>query len=192
MNRMSGRSIYKSRSERGSILAVTVIGMLTFLLATELAIDISLLYAVEGELQSAADAAALAGVSALNNTANGITEATNRAVAVMNRYEFNGADVTIERDDVRFAVNLSDFDCGGTGMSEAEATANPQNIRFVMVTAPSKSVGILFAGLAWASPSNPTVGKSLNLSRSAVAGQSVGVNKICNFAPIVIIEDNNG
>jgi len=189
---MRGRLINKRRSERGSILAITVIGMLTFLLAAGLVIDISLLYAVGGELQNAADAAALAGVSALNNTANGITEATNRAVAVMNKYEFNGADVTIGRDDVRFAVNLSDFDCGGTGMSEAEATANPQNVRFVKVTVPTKTVGILFAGLAWASPSNPTEGKSLDLSRSAVAGQSVGVNKVCNFTPIVIIEDNNG
>lgn len=192
MNRMCGRLIYKRRGERGSILALTVIGMLTFLLAAGLAIDISLLYAVGGELQNAADAAALAGVSALNNTANGITEATDRAVTVMNKYEFNGPDVTIGRDDVRFAVNLSDFDCGGIGMSEADATANPQNIRFVKVTVPPKSVGILFAGLAWASPSNSTAGNSLDISRSAVAGQSVGVNKVCNFAPIVIIEDNNG
>ncbi|HKQ73907.1 MAG TPA: pilus assembly protein TadG-related protein [Blastocatellia bacterium] len=192
MNRMRRRLIFKRCGERGSILAITVIGMLTFLLAAGLAIDISLLYAVGSELQNAADAAALAGVSALNNTANGITEATNRAVAMMNKREFNGSDVAFRRDDVRFAVNLSDFDCGGMGMSEAEATASPQNIRFVKVTAPPSSVGILFAGLAWASPSNPTTGRSLNLSRSAVAGQSVGVNKVCNFAPIVIIEDNNG
>ena len=192
MNRGGGRLINRRAGERGSILAITVVGMLTFLLAAGLAIDISLLYAVGSELQNAADAAALAGVSALNNTATGITEATNRAVAVMNKYEFNGPDVTISRSDVRFAVNLSDFDGDGAGMSEETAMANSQNIRFVKVTVPPRSVGILFAGLAWASPSNPTAGLSLNLSRSAIAGQSVGVNKVCNFAPLVIIEDNNG
>ena len=192
MNREGGRLIAKCRSERGSILAITVIGMLTFLLAAGLAIDISLIYAAGGELQNAADAAALAGVSALNNTSKGITEAADRAVAVMNKYEFNGADVTINRSDVRFAVNLSEFDLDGMGISEAEATANPQNIRFVKVTVPPRSIGILFAGLSWVSASNPIADSSLNMSRSAVAGQSIGVNKICNFAPLVIIEDNNG
>ena len=58
--------------------------MLSVLLAVGLGIDISRLYLSKTELQNAADAAALAGVSGLNGHGPGITEAANRAVAAMN------------------------------------------------------------------------------------------------------------
>ena len=54
------------KRERGSILATSAIGMLAVLLAVGLGIDISRLYLSKTELQNAADAAALAGVSGLN------------------------------------------------------------------------------------------------------------------------------
>jgi len=106
------RLVYRKQNgkwsgQRGSILAVSAIGMTAVLLAVGLAVDISHLYLVGTELQNAADAAALAGASALNAGSNGITMAADRAVATMNKYEFNGTGVTINREDVRFAVNLS-------------------------------------------------------------------------------------
>ena len=52
-------------------------------------------------MQNAADAAALAGASALNHTSDGIKTAADRAVTAMNKYEFNGAAVTIDRSKVR-------------------------------------------------------------------------------------------
>ena len=60
--------------ERGSILATSAIGMLSVLLAVGLGIDISRFYLTKAELQNAADAAALAGVSGLNGGGPGITE----------------------------------------------------------------------------------------------------------------------
>jgi len=72
------------RNERGSILATSSIAMLAVLLAVGLGVDISRLYLSKTELQNAADAAALAGVSGLNSAPPGITEAVNRAVAAMN------------------------------------------------------------------------------------------------------------
>lgn len=173
----------RRRTERGAILAFTAISLGAFLLVAGLAVDVSHFYLLSTELQNAADAAALAGASALNSSSKGITEATNRAVAVMNKYEFNGADVTINRSDVRFAVNLSEFDNGGTGRSEATASSSPQNIRFVKVTIPNKTIGVFFAVSALG-------GDSFSLSRNAVAGQSVGVNKICNYNIIVLMEDD--
>ncbi len=53
------------KRERGSILATSAIGMLSVLLAVGLGVDISRFYLTKTELQNAADAAALAGVSAL-------------------------------------------------------------------------------------------------------------------------------
>ena len=77
------------KRERGSILATSAIGMLSILLAVGLGVDISRFYLAKTELQNAADAAALAAVSALNTSALGITKAADRAVASMNNYDFN-------------------------------------------------------------------------------------------------------
>ncbi|MGH9939088.1 MAG: pilus assembly protein TadG-related protein, partial [Blastocatellia bacterium] len=176
----------KWSSERGSILAVSTIGMVALLLAVGLAVDISHLYLVGTELQNAADAAALAGASALNSEASGIKMATDRAIEKMNKYEFNGIDVTIGRTDVRFAVNLSEFDPGGSGgKTETDGGLDPANVRFVQVTVPPKAVNIFFAKLA--SGSN-----TVDLTRRAVAGQSAALNLICNVVPLSVVEGNNG
>jgi Flp pilus assembly protein TadG len=169
-------------TEKGSILALSAIGMSALLLAAGLSIDINHLYAVSTELQNAADAAALSAASSLNSTAGGITTAVDRALANINYYEFNTETATIGRKDVRFAVNLSEFDNGGTGRDESQAAANPQNVRFVQVTVPPKSVTFSFAGMAMGS-------NTFTLTRSAVAGQSAGLNVLCNVVPISVVED---
>jgi hypothetical protein len=158
--------------------------MLAVLLAVGLAVDVSHLYVAGAELQNAADAAALAGASALNSNANGITVAVDRAVAAMNKYEFDKVSITIERDDVMFAVNLSEFDPDGSGgLTEAQAFADPDEIRFVKVKIPEKSVNVFFAGIALGS-------NIANMTREAVAGQSVAINYFCNVAPLSVVQDD--
>src|SRR5262245_15010761 len=136
------RWVYKKQngkwnSQRGSILAVSTIGMVALLLAVGLAVDISHLYLVGTELQNAADASALAGASALNSDASGIKSAVDRAVEKMNKYEFNGIDVAIGRTDVRFAVDLSEFDPEGSGgKTEDDPGIDPPKVRFVQVKIP--------------------------------------------------------
>ena len=93
------------QGERGSVLAISAIGMLALLLAVGLGVDISHLYLAKTDLQNAADASALAGASALNSSASGITEAATRAVTAMNNYEFNKSgtpNVTFPRANVLF------------------------------------------------------------------------------------------
>ena len=109
------------RAERGSILATSALGMLSLLLAVGLGVDISHLYLAKNELQNAADAAALAGASGLDFSPGGIATATNRAVAEMNKYEFDNDQVDFLPEHVRFATNLSEFDNGGTGLSADQA-----------------------------------------------------------------------
>ena len=89
------------RAERGSILATSALGMLSLLLAVGLGVDISHLYLAKNELQNAADAAALAGASGLDFSPGGITAATDRAVAEMNKYEFDNDQVTFPRANIR-------------------------------------------------------------------------------------------
>jgi Flp pilus assembly protein TadG len=167
-----------TKGERGSVLAVSALGMLALILATGLCVDISHFYVVKAELQNAADASALAGASALNSSPAGITEATTRAVKVMNNYEFNRTGVTITADHVKFAVNY-----GGPYMSEADARSVAANVRFVSVEVPPKTVGVFFAASA--------VGKnSVDLTQQAIAGMSVPPNVFCEWIPLSVIDDD--
>ena len=94
----------EKKRERGSVLAMSALGMLAFLLATGMAVDIGHFYLVKSELQNAADAAALAGASALNSRSTGITEAVNRATAAMNSYEFNSKSFQKQETELMFIV----------------------------------------------------------------------------------------
>lgn len=167
----------KRDSERGSILAVSAFGMLTFLLAVGLCVDISHFYVVKAELQNAADASALAGASALNSAPAGIDTATTRAVQVMNSYEFNNKGVTINPENVKFAANF-----GGPYVDAASAKAQAGNIRFVQIEIPPKQVGVFFA--------TPVLNaNTVNLSQEAIAGMSVPPNVFCEWIPLAVIDD---
>ena len=165
----------RNKGERGSILATSAIGMLSILLAVGLAVDISRLYLTKTELQNAADAAALAAVSALNTAPLGITKAADRAVAAMNSYDFNKTSVTFSRADVTFAKNLD-----GPYLNEAAAQAQAAKIRFVKVTTPESPVNVSFAA--------SVLGNSKNLTASATAGLSVPLNEFCNWLPVSVID----
>ena len=173
------------RAERGSILATSALGMLSLLLAVGLGVDISHLYLAKHELQNSADAAALAGASGLDFSPYGITRATDRAVAEMNKYEFDNTNVTFPRANIRFAANLSDFDSGGTGLSEAQASnaATAPTIRFVKVTTPTSPVNIAFVQMV--------VGNSLNLTADAVAGVSVPLTSYAGYLPVCVADEDD-
>ena len=103
MKQMHQNASSRRKNERGSILAFATISMLALILAVGLGVDISRLYTAKGELQNSADAAALAAVSALNSSSAGITEATNRAVQAMNKYDFNNTSVSFPRSPMSSA-----------------------------------------------------------------------------------------
>ena len=165
------------KNEQGSIMAMAAIGMLSFLLAVGLGVDITRLYLTKNELQNAADAAALAGASGLNFDPTGIHEAADRVVKVMNQYQFSKVNVSFPRDKVRFAVNLGDFK-SGADMSETVAagvTVAP-TIRFVKAETEESPVGISFAVM--------TLGSSQNLKAQAIAGMSAALNIFTGYLPV--------
>ena len=149
------------QGERGSVLATASLSMLSLILAAGLAIDISHLYTAKGELQNAADAAALAAASQLSSTTGGVTQAVQEASKALNKYNF-GSNVAITSANVTFADDVN-----GTYVSQASAEASPTNKRFVKVTLSPAPVGITFAALAIANPQN--------LTASATAGLSIGL-----------------
>lgn len=165
-----------SKRERGSILATSAIGMLALLLAVGLGVDISRFYLTKAELQNAADAAALAAVSALDTSPDGITKAVDRAVASMNKFNFNNEGVSFPRANVLFAKKLNDSNY----MDEASAQLEADDIRFVRVTTDPSAVPVSFAVTV--------LGTSKDLTATATAGFSVPLNVICNFLPVSVID----
>ncbi len=171
------RSKSEKKRERGSVLAMSALGMLTFLLATGMCVDLGHFYLVKSELQNAADAAALAGASALNSGPTGITRARDRATAAMNAYEFNKQGVDIPAVNVTFAVNLD-----GPYMDAAAAAspATAKRSRFVRVKTPDTPVQVFFAA--------PVLGSKKNLAAEATAGMSVPLSSVCDFLPVSVID----
>lgn len=175
------------KGERGNVLVYTVLSVLFLFFAVGLGADISHLYVVKTELQNAADAGALAGASALTlpitdpatSQPQRIPVAVDRAVNTMdlNKYNFNNLSfdavmsTAAQRALVTFAVNL-----GGPYVSEADATANPNNIRFVRVNTPSVPVNVFFAV--------PLLGTAKNLDAKATSGLSVPGNLSVCIAPL--------
>ena len=131
MNDLSSKLKRDRKGERGSILAMSALGMLSLLLAVGLGVDISHFYLVKSELQNAADASALAAASAINSKPAGIIEGTSRAVQAMNQYDFNNKGIAFTREHVTWAVNLD-----GPYMSEEQAATEAQapTIRFAKVS----------------------------------------------------------
>jgi len=175
------------KNERGSVLAYTVLSVLFLFLAVGLGADLSHLYLVKTELQNAADAAALAGASALLiPEGDRVPEAVDRAVNTLlkNKYNFNnlGFDGVMTKEAmsnpdtgiVQFAVNLD-----GPYMSARAATGN-KLIRFVKVDTPSVGVNIFF--------SIPVLGFARDMTATATAGLSRPINVFCNFIPIAVVE----
>src|SRR5882724_5174794 len=128
------------RGERGSILALSAIGMLSVLLAVGLGVDISRFYLAKAELQNAADAAALAGASALNSHPTGISDAVARATQAMNKYDFNNTGVSLPDTNVLFSVSLN-----SGWMDAASAQGSAANIKFVKVTTSPSAIAVSFA-----------------------------------------------
>jgi hypothetical protein len=141
-------------------------------------------------MQNAADAAALAGASALTlPNPDRISTAVDRAVDLLNtnKYNFNNKSFTVDRASlchtgeacVKFAEDLD-----GNYVDEATARTAPTNIRFIKVTTPSKPVSVIFA--------SPILGSALSLNAKATAGLSVPGNvRIC-IAPLSAVAPNPG
>lgn len=163
------------KGERGAVLALSTVAMLSLLLATGLAVDISHFYSVKSEMQNASDAAAVAAASRLNSTAGGIKSAVAEATKVLNKYDFNNSNVVVASADVTFAVNLN-----GTYMNQAAAETNATAIRFVKVTIPPKPFNVSFSALV--------INKVQNLGATATAGTSVGLTMNKFYSAYTFVE----
>lgn len=176
----------RRKGERGNVLAYTVLSALFLFLAVGLGVDLSHFYLAKTEMQNAADAAALAGASALTlPNPDRITTAVDRAVELLNanKYNFDNKNFSVDRGTlclagqacVTFSNNLNGF-----YVDEATALGAPENIRFIKVVTPSKPVSVFFA--------TPIMGSSLPLTAKATAGLSIPGNVRFCPAPLAVID----
>jgi Flp pilus assembly protein TadG len=155
-------------------MVVSVIGMFALILATGLAVDISHFYTAKAELQTAADAAALAAASQLNSTAGGIKMAVAEGTKALNEYDFKNP-VTLTSDNFTFATNIN-----GTYVDFASAQTSATPIRFVKVTVPPQPVGVTFSKMV--------IGSSKDIGATATAGVSVGLSMNKFYTAFTFVE----
>jgi len=183
MKKECAAALTRRKNERGSVLAYTVISALFLFLAVGLGVDLAHLYMVKDELQNAADAAALAGASALLlPVADRIPTAQQRALDTLNKNKYNfysqpfteAMALDSQRSLITYSRNLD-----GDYVNEQTAAGNDK-IRFVKVVTPTVNVNIFF--------SIPILGLARNMTATATAGLSVNANVFCNFTPIAVVE----
>jgi Flp pilus assembly protein TadG len=162
------------RDERGAAMVVSVIGMLALILATGLAVDVSHFYTAKAELQTAADAAALAAAGQLNSTTGGIKMAVTEGTKALNEYDFNKS-VTLTSANFTFATNLN-----GTYVDYATAQTSPDTIRFVKVVVPPQPVGVTFSQMV--------IGGTKNVGATATGGMSVGLTMNKFYTAFTFVE----
>lgn len=129
-------SLPSKRKQKGAVAIIFGLTAVVLLSMGGLVLDMGHLYIAKAELQNAADAAALAGARRLDETAAGITNARNDAIAIaaLNSYDF-ATPVTITAANTEFSANP-----GGPWVSYATALGSPAGMTFVRVDSGARTL----------------------------------------------------
>jgi Flp pilus assembly protein TadG len=123
------RNLASKRKQKGAVAVVVGLSLVTLFAMGGVVLDLGHLYIAKSELQNTADAAALAGAQRLNETAAGVTNARDNAIAVAAQNNFNFATaVTITGANTEFGPGPD-----GPWSSYATAVASPAGKTFVKV-----------------------------------------------------------
>jgi Flp pilus assembly protein TadG len=170
-----------ARDEQGATLIYVSLALTVFMGFAALVIDGSRLFTLDTEMQSAADALALAGAAELD----GNTDAVDRAKAAMdnlvqNDQTFANGARQISGYSARFLSAIPADDRPITEATEIDDEDTDQaSARFVEVTLTSDNAGLIDTLFAPAVGGGPTAGASA----VAVAGFTQAV---CKFTPLFI------
>jgi Flp pilus assembly protein TadG len=195
----SPRALRHDKCEAGAatiyfaLFTVAILGFLTF------AIDVGRMYLIQGELQSAADAAALAASLQLNGTTNALTHADDQVTASFdsttgNDNRFNLRQNSIEvpagliasRETTYFATRdeaVANLNGGQSGGVVWDSGMYPKYVR-VQITAQAP---VVFAPLLTRMTDTlPTI------TASAVAGVSSPMCSVCGIEPLAVVDPSQG
>ena len=175
------------------LFTIVILGFIT------LATDVGRMYLIQGELQNAADAAALAAALQLNGTTNALTHADDSVTASFdsttgNDNRFNLRQNSIEvpaglvasRETSYFANHddaVANLNSGQAGGVDWDSGMYPKYVR-VQITAQAP---VIFAQLLTRiTDTLPTV------TASAVAGVSSPMCSVCGIEPLAIVDPSQG
>jgi Flp pilus assembly protein TadG len=175
------------------LFTIVVLGFLT------LATDVGRMYLIQGELQNAADAAALAAALQLNGTTNALTHADDQVTSSFdsttgNDNRFNLRQNSIEvpaglvatRETTYFADRdgaVANLNGGQAGGVDWDSGMYPKYVR-VQITAQAP---VIFAPLL------TRITDTLpNVTASAVAGISSPMCSVCGIEPLAIVDPSQG
>lgn len=155
------------RRERGSAMVLVVVGILALIAMAGLALDTAHVLLNKARLQSALDAAALAGAKVLDST-NSTVLASGAATSV-------------------FGSNVQPFtelkNAGLTLTTQFSSTLNPFNAG----TTPAAFVRASITGFTTKMSLSSVLGiTSINVGGSAVAGPSPSLVQACNIVPVAV------
>lgn len=164
--------------QRGVILILVVIGMLSMIGLAGLALDGGHTMVSKTRLQNVADAAALSAAKTLDVTGNDVTLATAEAYAMF-------ADAA--NDSGNAEINAAYTSNSMTVTVEFSNTLVP----FVPGTVPADYVRVTANNLEVPNSLMSAFGVDETIvSTSAVAGPSVSLGRICNVAPMMVCGDD--
>jgi len=154
------------RRERGATLVLAVVGMLALIAMAGLALDTAHVLLNKSRLQSALDAAALAGAKGLDLTGSTVVAnadaSANFGANLLPFKELKNANVTLT---TQFSTTLNPFTPGGAGPYVRTSVAG-----FTTQMSLVQVLGI----------------NSLNVAGNAVAGPSPPLVTACNIVPLVV------
>jgi hypothetical protein len=174
-----------ARDDRGAVLIYVSIALTVFMGFAALVIDGGRLFTLDTEMQSAADALALAGAAELDGNADAITRADAAMTdLVQNNQTFANGAAAITGYSRRF---LNALPADDQPLSDADAfeTTDPADARFVQVSltdANDRSIDTMFA---------PAIGGSSTAAADAVAIAGF-TSAVCKFTPLFICNPYEG
>lgn len=160
----------RRRRQRGSYVVVFALMLMPLMLLGGMAIDLSMAFMRRTDLQSAADAAALAAARALDGTEAGITNANLRAAAIINA-SFSGQTQMIWSSAALSFSDSPERNGNWLPAGDAGSAANVVRMRYARIdtaglNASYGSMRTVFAGAI------ASAYRTLTVNASAVAGRS--------------------
>lgn len=158
------------RRQGGVYLIIFGLSLLFIIGLCGFALDISRVYNRKAELQSIADAAALAAARELNGTLAGVTSAENKAASVVGQMKYQYSTISIPWSPNALRFSASATAAYSAWLDSAAAKAAPAGIMFVRVDTNelAAEVGLVDTILLRVLPDAPLGGA---LSARAVAGR---------------------
>ncbi len=171
------------RRQGGAYAVIYAIALPAMLGMIGLAIDLSVVYARGHELQTIADAAALAAARSLNGTVAGLTAAKNsaRVTAQKNKFRFlNAETISWSADALSFSVSTS----GPWLPAEAISASDVGDVLYTKVD--TSALDSIYGKVSTVFLRVVGVDAEQNLSRTAIAGRSM-----TSMIPLAICALNN-